>query len=72
MNEERYPIKEESNGSGYYEVSANAVVEAMTKRLEREFKCSNPKPRNRAMGFKGYDRPKEFRFGNKPITKPNK
>jgi len=48
--------KETSNEE--YEVSANAFIEAQTKQMEREFKCSRPRPRNRAMGFKGSDKPK--------------
>jgi len=37
------------------EVSANHLIEAQTRAIEREFKCSRPRPRNRAMGFAGRD-----------------
>jgi hypothetical protein len=33
--------------------SANAFIEAQTRQMAREFKRSNPRPRNRAMGFTG-------------------
>lgn len=32
-------------------VSANTLIEQQTKEIERVFRCSNPKPRARAMGF---------------------
>ena len=41
-----------------YEISGEEFVAAQTRKIEREFKCSRPKPRNRQMGFKGTDRPK--------------
>ena len=41
-----------------YEISANRFIELQTKQIEREFKCSKPRPRNKAMGFKGSDKPK--------------
>lgn len=34
-------------------VSAHTIIEANTRALEREYRSSRPKPRNRAMGFKG-------------------
>lgn len=34
-------------------VSANAVVEAQTKAIEKLWKSSRPRPSNRRMGFKG-------------------
>lgn len=34
-------------------VSASEIIEAQTRALSRTFHCSKPKPRNRAMGFKG-------------------
>jgi hypothetical protein len=39
-----------------FEVSANDFVEAQTRSIAKEFKCSRPRPRNRAMGFRGEDR----------------
>ncbi len=36
-----------------YEVSGNEFVDAQTRKIEKEFKTSRPRPRNRAMGFKG-------------------
>jgi hypothetical protein len=44
------------------EISGDEFVARQTRQIEREFKCSRPKPRNRAMGFKGNDRPKRFLF----------
>ena len=44
-----------------HEVSGDKFVAAQTNRLEKEFKCSRPKPRNRAMGFNGSDKPKRER-----------
>lgn len=41
-----------------YEMSAGHIAEAQTRRIEREFHCSRPRPRNRAMGFTGQDGPK--------------
>jgi hypothetical protein len=38
--------------------SANDFIEKQTRDIEREFKTSRPKPRNRHMGFKGEKRPK--------------
>ena len=38
--------------------SANTVIEAQTRAIAREFKTSKPRPRNRAMGFRGDDRQK--------------
>lgn len=46
-----------------YEISAGKIVEAQTRQIEAEFKCSRPKPRNRAMGFKGEDNHKKSRSG---------
>ena len=40
--------------------SANTFIEAQTKSMAREFKCSRPRPRNRAMGFKGFDKQKSI------------
>ena len=40
-----------------YEISGEEFVAAQTRKIEREFKCSRPKPRNRKMGFKGTDKP---------------
>lgn len=37
--------------------SANDFIEAQTRQLEREFATSRPRPRNKAMGFKGSDKP---------------
>lgn len=42
----------------HYEISGEEFVAAQTRKIEREFKCSRPKPRNRQMGFKGTDKPK--------------
>jgi hypothetical protein len=39
-----------------YEVSASVIAEATTRRIEREYHCSKPRPRNRAMGFSGTDK----------------
>jgi len=44
-----------------YQISANEFIEAQTRQMEREFKSSRPKPRNKAMGFKGEG--KRARFG---------
>jgi hypothetical protein len=55
------PIKDEWPIEGTYEVSANEFIEAQTRQIEREFKCSKPRPRNKAMGFKGDDRPRKKR-----------
>lgn len=41
-----------------YEVSASVIAEATTRRIEREYHCSKPRPRNRAMGFSGTDKPR--------------
>ena len=57
-NPERPPALAGARGYAAYEVSANDFIEAQTKQIEREFKCSKPRPRNRAMGFKGSDKPK--------------
>lgn len=38
-------------------VSASEFIEQQTKQIEREFKCSRPQPRNKAMGFYGTDKP---------------
>jgi hypothetical protein len=40
-------------------VSANKFIEDQTKEIEKKFKCSNPKPRNKAMGFWGRDEKKK-------------
>ena len=48
-----------------YEVSANDFIEAQTERIEREFACSRPHPRNKAMGFNGSYRPKRAYYGHK-------
>ena len=34
-------------------VSANTIIEANTRAIEREYRSSRPKPRNRAMGLRG-------------------
>lgn len=39
-------------------VSANALIEHQTRRIAQEFCSSKPKPRNKAMGFKGTDKPR--------------
>jgi len=39
---------------------ANKFIERQTKEIEREFKTSRPKPRNRAMGFRGDDWPRRI------------
>jgi len=36
-------------------ISANAFIEDQTRQIAEEFKTSNPRPRNRAMGFRGRD-----------------
>jgi len=48
----------QQHGFTSYEVSANEFIEAQTKQIEREFRCSRPRPRNRAMGFKEIIKPK--------------
>lgn len=42
-------------------VSANTLLEQQTKKIAQEFHASNPKPRNKAMGFTGDDRPRKQR-----------
>lgn len=42
-------------------VSAHLLSEAITKQLEREYASSRPRPRNRAMGFRGEDKVKKRR-----------
>ena len=42
-------------------VSGNEFVEQQTKEFSRNFTSSRPRPRNRAMGFKGDDKPKKKR-----------
>lgn len=37
------------------EISAGQLSEMITKQISREFKCSRPRPRNKAMGFYGKD-----------------
>ena len=44
--------------SSSHEISGDEFVAAQTRKIEREFKCSRPKPRNRQMGFKGKDEPR--------------
>ena len=39
-------------------VSANDFIETQTREFSRNFTSSRPRPRNRAMGFKGDDKPK--------------
>lgn len=34
------------------EISGNDFVARQTEQIKEEFKCSRPRPRNRAMGFK--------------------
>jgi hypothetical protein len=48
-----------------YEVSASVIAEATTRRIEREYHCSKPRPRNRAMGFAGTDRPRRLPWQDK-------
>jgi hypothetical protein len=36
-------------------ISANTLIQAQTQQIADEFKTSRPRPRNRAMGFKGRD-----------------
>jgi len=38
--------------------SATEFIEKQTVKIAKEFKTSNPRPRNKVMGFKGNDRPK--------------
>lgn len=44
-------------------VSGDEFVAAQTRRLEREFHCSKPRPRNRAMGFRDEEKKREKPFG---------
>lgn len=44
-----------------YEISAHHLIEAQTKRIAKLWKSSRPRPRNRVMGFKGYDGPRKER-----------
>ena len=39
-------------------VSGNDFVEHQTKEFAKRFTSSRPRPRNKAMGFKGSDKPK--------------
>ena len=39
-------------------IPANTFIEEQTRQIEREFKTSRPRPRNKAMGFRGTDRPR--------------
>lgn len=50
--------------------SANDFIERQTRNIEREFATSRPRPRNRAMGFKGSDRvkPERLTYTAKPDT----
>lgn len=56
MNRMKPPKPTLLNPDGAWEESANALAERVTKQIEREFRCSKPKPRNRAMGFTGSDK----------------
>lgn len=51
-----------------FEVSANHFIEEQTRKLEREFHRSKPRPRNWAMGFTGRD--SDERFSNDRRSKP--
>jgi hypothetical protein len=54
-----------------YEVSAGCLSEQITASLAREFKTSRPRPRNRAMGFKGTDKPTKKPPGTHRAAQPN-
>lgn len=47
-------------------VSANAFIEQQTRDIEREFKCSRPRPRSRAMGFSGAEKVQRRRANKCP------
>lgn len=44
------------------EISGDEFVNAQTRQIEEEFKCSRPRPRNRAMGFKDEKKRKRRRI----------